>query len=128
MPRPPLRIAVAPFLGLALAACNGAGGQLAAQAASVAMQLAGSAASKGGGGERQPECPASCGTGNVCDPESGRCISEKLAAALARARKERAEHVFEVPADPCGNRCKEGERCESRGSAAKCVADPLVDQ
>ncbi len=127
VPRPRRPLFVAALLGLGLAfaivGCNQAGSQVAGKALEFAMKAAAESIPAGSGGPAGPRCPKSCDKGFVCDKPSGKCVTEQMAAALARARQEHAGDGFEVPPDPCDAGCKDGERCEYRGTTAECVAE-----
>jgi hypothetical protein len=113
------RVALALLTVIALAGCSEAGAQIGTGVLNVITSAAADAA-KGS----TPTCPV-CAQGDVCDKDIGRCISQQLADAQARARRAYLERPdFEIPPDPCADRCQPGERCELRGAAATCVRDP----
>ena len=81
-----------------------------------------------GGSAPTAQCPPSCEKGSVCDKGEGRCVTEAMARALARARKESAERpAFDVPPDPCDGRCPPDQRCEIRSGAPLCVPETPPD-
>lgn len=115
------------LLAASLMACGQAGSKLATAAldAAVKTAFAPGRPAQGNAGTPTPRCPAACPKGEVCDADSGACVTEEKAAAFARARREVAERPpYEVPPDPCGGRCREQERCERRAEAFVCVTPP----
>ena len=119
------------FLGFVvpLASCtSSAGSQIAGKLIEGALSAAAGGSSRSSGGAAGSQCPASCEKGTACDKVEGRCVTEQMAAALARARKESAERpAFEVPPDPCSGRCPPDQRCELRSGAAECLPEPPPD-